>query len=146
MKELVQWRRRKHGTPRQIGQTFPIDESQQKKKGLLDKVKERFAGQEHGRQERKYVEKLRELIAEHTEPKESKLLNGIITEADAEYLAKRGLIQIDPYTDNISLTEAGTVYFLGEKMKEKKQVLKSLTEMEKDMILAKREEEGEDKH
>jgi hypothetical protein len=141
---LVQWRRRKKGSPRQIGQAFPIDESQQKKKGALSKLRERFAGKTHGRQEHEYMEKLKDLIRERTETGEQRLMDGVLTEGDAEYLQKKGLIEIDPYTDNISLTEAGQVYFLGEKMKEKKKVLKSLTEMEKDMILEKRELEGEE--
>jgi hypothetical protein len=140
---LVQWKRRKHGTPRQIGQAFPIDESTQKKKGALSKLRERFAGASHGRQEHEYLDKLRDLIKDHTSPREATLMNGIISDQDAEYLQKKGLIEIDPYTDNISLTEQGQIYFLGQKMKEKKKVLKSLTEMEKDMILEKREMDNE---
>jgi hypothetical protein len=114
-----------------------------RKKGLLDRLRGRFAGKHVGEPEKKYLGQLRDLIKEHTDPKESRLIDGILTESDAEYLAKKGLIRIDPYTDDISLTEAGQVYFLGEKMKEKKKVLKSLTEMEKDMILEKRAIEGE---
>ena len=89
--------------------------------------------------ENKYLEQLRKSIKEHTNPKESKLIDGILTESDAEYLAKKGLIKIDPYTDDITLTEAGQVYFLGEKMKQKKKVLKSLTEKEKEWIMKNRE-------
>lgn len=61
------------------------------------------------------------MIRESTETGEQRLLDGILTEGDAEYLQKKGLIEIDPYTDNITFTEAGHVYFLGEKMKEKKE-------------------------
>jgi hypothetical protein len=141
---MVQWRKRKRGTPNQIGKPFPVDkESVQQKKGLLDKLRGRFSGKHVGTHEHKYLEQLRDLIKEHTDPKESKLIDGILTESDAEYLAKKGLIEIDPYTDDISLTEAGQAYFLGEKMKEKKKVLKSLTEMEKGPLLEKREMEDE---
>lgn len=115
---MVDWRRRKHGSPRQIGQAFPVDgESQQHKKGLLDRI--RGFGDKHGSQEHEYLERLREVISEHTKPTESRLMDGILTESDAKYLEEKGLIKVDEYTDNISLTEAGQVYFFGEKMKEK---------------------------
>jgi hypothetical protein len=145
---LVQWRKRKQGSPRQIGQAFPLDESQQKKKGLLDRLRGRFAGHHEGVHEHEYVERLRELIHEHTESGEERLADGILTEADAEYLEKRGLITIDPMTEDISLTEQGQIYMLGERAKQKKKMVKSLTEFEKDMILEKRaryDEENERK-
>ena len=35
---MVQWRKRKRGTPNQIGQAFPLEkESMQQKKGLTEK-------------------------------------------------------------------------------------------------------------
>ena len=138
---MVQWRRRTKGSPRQIGQAFPVDESTQKKKGLLDRIRGMNKGKSHtGSREHEDLERLKEAVRNNTNP-DAKLMNGVLTEDDAEYLQKRGFIEIDPFTDNISLTEEGQVHFLGEKMKEKKKVLKSLTEMEKDMILEKREVE-----
>jgi hypothetical protein len=137
---VVQWRKRKKGTPRQIGQAFPIDESQQKKKGLLDKIRGRFAGNREGRPERKYLERLREIIREHTETGEERLANGIITEADAQYLEKKGLIKFDPYTEDIVLTQAGQVYLLGERVKQKQRAAKSLTEQEKEWMHRRIEE------
>jgi len=139
---LVQWRRRTKGSPRQIGQSFPLEgESQQKKKGLLDRIRGMNMGKRTGSQEHAYLERLRDLVKDKTDG-DAKLMNGIITEGDAEYLEQRGLITVDPYTDNLSLTEAGQVYFLGHMVKEKKKVLKSLTEWEKDQILEQREEHG----
>jgi hypothetical protein len=92
----------------------------QQKKGFLDKLRGMFTGKHVGTNENKYLEQLRDLIKEHTDPKEAKLINGILTGLDTEYLARKGLITIDPYTDEISLNEAGQAYFLGEKMKEKR--------------------------
>jgi hypothetical protein len=139
---LVQWRRRKKGTERQRGLPFPIDESSQKKKGALAQLRERFAGQKHGRRENEYVEKLKELIKEHTKTGEDRLSGGIITPEDAEYLEKRGWANIDPYTDQLILTEEGQVILLGKKIQEKKKVLQSLTDWETEMLLKRRELEG----
>ena len=85
---MVQWKRRKKGTPRQIGQPFIVDESQQKKKGLLDKIKAKYASG-HKSPEHKYLERLREYINEQGSPKEKKLMEGILTESDAQYLKCR---------------------------------------------------------
>jgi hypothetical protein len=125
---------------------FPIDESSQKKKGALAKLRERFAGTKHGRHENEYMERLKALIREHTTPTEEKMLNGIITEADAQYLEKKGLIKIDPMTEDISLTDEGIVYFLGKQMQRneieaKKERPVSLTAQEKAWLRKKVDED-----
>jgi hypothetical protein len=145
---MPEWRRRKKGSPRQIGQPFIVDESSQKKKGALSKLRERFAGNEHGRQENEHLERLKALIKEHTTPTEEKMLNGVITEADAEYLERKGLIKIDPMTEDISLTDKGTVYFLGKQMQRnaieaKKNQHVSLTAQEKAWLRKKVDEDEE---
>jgi hypothetical protein len=135
---LVQWRRRKKGSPRQIGKPFPLDESMQKKKGLLDTLRGRFAGKHTSPYDNQRVDALKELIRDHLKSDEERLAGDILTESDARYLERKGLISVDPYTDAITLTEKGQVAFLGEKMKQRSKALKSLTELEKDMIEEKR--------
>jgi hypothetical protein len=109
---MVQWRKRKRGTPNQIGKPFPVDkESAQQKKGLLDKLRGRFSGKHVGTHEHKYLEQLRDLIKEHTDPKESKLIDGILTESDAEYLAKEGLSRLTRTQTTFLLRKQGRRIF-----------------------------------
>jgi hypothetical protein len=143
---VPKWLRRKRGTPRQIGQPFIADESQQKKKGMLDKLRERFGGQEHGRQENKYLERLKALIKERTIPKEELLLDGLLTPEDVEYLERKGLAEIDPFTESVVLTDKGVLTFLEKRIARDEKEAKEnppvrLTEKEKAWLRKKVDEE-----
>jgi hypothetical protein len=51
------------------------------------------------------------LIKEHTDPKESKLIDGILTESDAEYLAKEGLSRLTRTQTTFLLRKQGRRIF-----------------------------------
>ena len=110
----MQWRRRKTGTPRQIGQAFPVDrESMQHKKGLLPRLR--------GMANSEKMKALKETYSETIKPKEQKLLESdILTPDEIKYLVDKGLISIDD-DEEIQLTAQGIAYLQKRRMQEKPQ-------------------------
>lgn len=138
---MVKWRKRKQGTPKQIGQAFPLDDkSQQQKKGLLDAIKGKL-GYGHASPESKYLNMLRDKLAEFSKTPEERLPDGIFSDSEAEYLEKKGLIKVDPLTEDMSLTPEGQVVLAKETLKKREHALRTLTEYEKELIMKKREQE-----
>jgi len=112
----MQWRRRNRGTPRQIGQAFPVDEeSQQKKKRALGKLWGNLSGKDRSMRTKKFVEGLQQLL----KPKEDRLMaSEILSPNDVKLLVDRGLLEIDD-SDEIQLTAKGIKFINDKRMTEK---------------------------
>ena len=76
----MQWRRRKRGTPNQIGQAFPLErQSMQHKKRLLPKLR--------GLSKSEQYKALADVYNKVTKPKTDKLMESeILAPEDIEYL------------------------------------------------------------
>lgn len=111
---MVQWRKRKHGTPRQIGQPFPIEgESQQKKKSALTKLWGNLSGGDRSARTKKFVAVMQELL----KPKEERLMESdILNPEEVKFLVQRGLLSIDG-NDEIELTAKGIKYLADTRAK-----------------------------
>jgi ATP-dependent protease HslVU (ClpYQ) ATPase subunit len=113
---LTDWRKRKHGTPRQIGQAFPVDEaSTQKKKSALKKIVGNLNGSDRSMRTKKFVEGMKEIL----KSKDQKLMESeILTPNDVTLLCDRGLLEIDD-DDEIKLTAKGIAFLQKQRQKEK---------------------------
>jgi hypothetical protein len=145
---MPEWRRRKRGTPRQIGKPFPIEgESQQQKKGLLPKIIGRFQGDHRSPREKAFYEKIKNAIR----PKEDKMLLDkeaeIFSPEDMQFLQDKGLIEIDDYSGDIELTAKGIEYIYKRRIQKRPEELEKdgsirLTSKEREWMHRKLEEEA----
>lgn len=142
---MVQWRKRKTGTPRQIGQAFPVDkESMQQKKGMLSKISGRLSGDHRSHREQEFIDKIKDAI----KPKEEKYLvdNDVLNPDQMEYLQEHGFIEVDPYSESVELTAKGIQYIYKKRMQRKPDEFEkdgnvSLTAKEKEFMKRKLDEE-----
>lgn len=113
---MVQWRKRKVGTPRQRGQAFPVeDESPQKKRSALSKVMGHLSGGDRSMREKKFIEGMKQML----KSKDQKLLDEseILTPNDVKVLCDRGLLEIND-DDEIAITLKGYKYLMDLRKKE----------------------------
>jgi len=146
---MPEWRKRKHGTPRQIGQAFPLEgESQQKKKSALAKVWGNLSGGDRSARTKKFVAAMQELL----KPKEERLMESdILNPEEVKFLVQKGLLSIDD-DEEIQLTAKGIKYLADRRAKKHPEEyviregeephVKSLTEKEREWM--RREDETED--
>jgi mannose-1-phosphate guanylyltransferase len=142
---MVSWRKRKHGSPRQIGQAFPVEkESMQQKKGMLDKIRGRLSGDHRSQREQDFIDRIKDAI----KTKDEKYLvdNDILDPSQMEYLQEHGYIEVDPYSENVELTAKGIQYIYKKRMQRKPDEFEkdgnvSLTAKEKEFMKRKLDED-----
>ena len=142
---MPEWRRRKRGPPRQVGQAFPVDkESMQQKKSMLSKISGRLSGDHRSHREQDLIDKIKSAI----KPKEEKYLvdNDVLNPDQMDYLQEHGFIEVDPYSENVELTAKGIQYIYKKRMQRKPDEFEkdggvSLTAKEKEFMKSKLDEE-----
>jgi hypothetical protein len=114
---MTDWRKRKHGTPEQVGKPFPVDgESQQHKKSALSKLVGNLSGGDRSARTKKFVEGLKQVLRS----KEDKLMteSEILTPNDVKLLCDRGLLEIND-DDEIKITAKGLAFLQKQRQKER---------------------------